>query len=46
MREYLATYADGKQLAVFASNVYDAVMSAAELSKYRVISVMPAEAYK
>ena len=44
--EYVATYADGKQLAVFAGNVYDAVMSAAELNDHRVIRVMPAEAYK
>ena len=41
MREYEATYADGKTYKLIARGVREAVMTAAELSKSRVTRVLP-----
>lgn len=41
LREYEATYQDGKQYKLMARGVREAVMAATELNNTRVIRVLP-----
>jgi hypothetical protein len=41
LREYVATYHDGTQMNIMARSARDAVMSAAELHKSRVVKCLP-----